>query len=87
MPPSAAYDFSNSLKGTLTRTVAPGVRGIPAKLKPAENALAENASHARAEKIFATRERRFLDARVTENVTTARSGSSEFLLGLNEGKW
>gem|GEM_PF-5422917 len=61
------YDFSISLKGTLTRTVAPGVRGTPAKLKPAGNALAENASHARAQKIFATLGRRFLDAQVTDD--------------------
>jgi hypothetical protein len=50
--------------------VAPGVRGTPAKLDAAEDALAENASHARTQKIFTTLERRFLDARATYDVTT-----------------
>jgi hypothetical protein len=72
------YDFSNSLKGTLTRTVAPGVRGTPAKFKPAGNALAENARPAREQKIFATRERRFLDARITWDVTNNPIWNSEF---------
>jgi hypothetical protein len=78
------YDFSSSLKGTLTRTVAPGVRGTPAKLKPAGSALAENASDARVQKIFATRERRFLDARITWNVTTTGPGNSEVFARLEQ---
>jgi hypothetical protein len=44
--------------------VPPGVRGAPAKFKPAANALAENANHARAQTILAT-DRGFADARVT----------------------
>jgi hypothetical protein len=59
---------------------------MPAKFKLAGNAFAENAKHARAQKIFATRERRFLDARATFDVTTTRSGNSEFLLGLKR-RW
>ena len=47
--------------------MAEGVKGTPPKLKPAENALAEDASHTRAQKILATQGRGFLDARVTDD--------------------
>jgi hypothetical protein len=65
LPPSMTYDFSKSLKGTFARTVVGGVKGTPAKLKPAGNALADNASQARAQNILGTHGRGFLDARVT----------------------
>jgi hypothetical protein len=50
LPPSETYDFSISLKGTFALTVVPGVRGTPAKVKPAENAGPADASQNRIEK-------------------------------------
>src|SRR5205085_11252916 len=49
LPPSTTYDFSTSLNGTFAVTVAPGVKGTPPKLKPAENARVARTSHAASE--------------------------------------
>ena len=76
--------------GTFARTVAGGGSGTPAKFKSSGNALAENASHARAQAILATQGRGFLDARLTNDSDNAcwekfNPAGPVFLLAPNEG--